>query len=83
MGLSIRAYARRRGVTPAAVRKALRTGRIAADADGTIDAVAADGAWAAMTAPRMPGVGAVLLEPALAALEQRASPWSARRVVHK
>ena len=37
MGISIRAYARHRGVTDTAVHKAIRTGRIAPEADGTID----------------------------------------------
>lgn len=48
-GLSQRAYARRRGVTHSAVQKALRTGRISALADGTIDPRAADRQWAANT----------------------------------
>ncbi len=42
MGLSRRAYAALRGVSEAAVRKALATGRIAAEPDGTIDPVLAD-----------------------------------------
>ena len=42
MGLSIRAYARHRGVTDTAVHKAIRTGRITPEADGTIDAERAD-----------------------------------------
>jgi hypothetical protein len=45
MGLSHRAYARHRGVSHTAVQKALRSGRIAALPDGTIDPVAADAAW--------------------------------------
>lgn len=45
MGVSRKAYARHRGVSPAAVRKALETGRIALDADGTIDPVKADHDW--------------------------------------
>jgi hypothetical protein len=55
MGLTIRGDARHRGVTLQAVPKALATGRITVGADGTIDAAAADRAWAAATAPRMPG----------------------------
>ncbi|TCP01019.1 hypothetical protein EV676_1301, partial [Caldimonas thermodepolymerans] len=35
MGLSIRAYARHRGVSDTAVHKAIRTGRITPEADGT------------------------------------------------
>jgi hypothetical protein len=38
MGISIRAYARHRGVTDTAVHKAIRAGRITPEADGTIDA---------------------------------------------
>jgi hypothetical protein len=41
MGLSRRAYAALRGVSEAAVRKALATGRITAEPDGTIDPVRA------------------------------------------
>ena len=37
MGLSIRAYARHRGVSDAAVRKAIAAGRITPEADGTVD----------------------------------------------
>ena len=54
MGLSVRAYARRRGVSHTAVQKALRSGRIVAGPDGTIDPAAADEAWQERTAPRMP-----------------------------
>lgn len=53
MGLSIRAYARHRGVTDTAVHKAIRSGRINALPDGTIDADQADAQWASNTsAPR-------------------------------
>jgi len=45
MGLSIRAYARRRGVTDTAVHKAIRSGRIQALSDGTIDPDQADAQW--------------------------------------
>lgn len=45
MGLSIRAYARQRGVSDAAVRKAIQSGRITAEADGTIDPARADRDW--------------------------------------
>ena len=45
MGLSIRAYARHRGVTDTAVHKAIRSGRINALADGTIDPDQADAQW--------------------------------------
>jgi len=49
MGISIRAYGRHRGVSDAAVRKAIRTGRITAEPDGTIDPAKADRQWAANT----------------------------------
>ena len=46
MGLSIRAYARHRGVSDTAVHKAIRAGRITPEPDGTIDADRADREWA-------------------------------------
>ena len=49
MGLSIRAYARHRGVTDTAVRKAIQTGRITPEADGTLDPEQADRDWARNT----------------------------------
>lgn len=56
MGLSIRAYARHRGVSDTAVHKAIRAGRITTLADGTLDAQIADEEWAKNTeAPNPPG----------------------------
>jgi hypothetical protein len=53
MGLSIRAYARHRGVSDAAVRKAITAGRVTPEDDGTIDPERADAEWARNTeAPR-------------------------------
>ena len=53
MGISIRAYARHRGVSDAAVRKAIAAGRITPEADGTLDPDRVDGQWARNTeAPR-------------------------------
>lgn len=49
MGLSIRAYARHRGVSHVAVKKAIDTGRITALPDGTIDPDTADVQWAQNT----------------------------------
>ncbi|MBF0308115.1 MAG: hypothetical protein HQL56_01115 [Magnetococcales bacterium] len=49
MGMSIRAYAIRRGVSHTAVRKALSSGRITAEPDGTLDPDKCDAAWAANT----------------------------------
>ena len=51
MGLSIRAYARHRGVSHVAVKKAIDTGRISQLPDGTVDPVVADAQWAANTTP--------------------------------
>jgi hypothetical protein len=49
MGISIRAYARHRGVTDTAVRKAIQAGRITPEADGTIEPDKADQDWARNT----------------------------------
>ena len=49
MGLSIRAYARHRGVTDTAVHKAIQSGRITPEPDGTIDPNRADQDWARNT----------------------------------
>lgn len=64
MGLSIRAYARRRGVSHVAVKKAIDSGRITPLPDGTIDPETADVQWAKNTLPRRraqeqekPGIG--------------------------
>ena len=43
MGISIRAYARHRGVSEAAVRKAIKTGRASREADGSVNPVKANG----------------------------------------
>lgn len=45
MGISIRAYGRYRGVSDAAVRKAIKSGRISKEPDGTIDPDKADAQW--------------------------------------
>jgi len=50
--MSLRAYARHRGVSLRAVQKALKSGRIAAREDGRVDAAVADVNWARNTAPR-------------------------------
>ena len=51
MGLSQRQYAAHRGVSHTAVAKALATGRISAEPDGSIDPVKADRQWDAATDP--------------------------------
>ncbi|MCA3459333.1 MAG: hypothetical protein IOD03_19310 [Methylocystis sp.] len=50
-GVSRRQYAAHRGVSHTAVAKALATGRITAEADGSIDPVKADRQWDAATDP--------------------------------
>jgi len=49
MGISLRAYARHRGVTDTAVHKAIRSGRITPEPDGTIDSERVDQEWARNT----------------------------------
>lgn len=51
MGLSRRAYARHRGVAENAVRKAIASGRITLEPDGTIDPEKADRDWVSRTDP--------------------------------
>jgi hypothetical protein len=51
LGLSIRAYARHRGVSHVAVQKAIRAGRIPVEPDGTVDPAKADVAWKRATDP--------------------------------
>ena len=51
MGVSRRSYAAQRGVSEAAVRKAIATGRITTLPDGTIDPTRADAEWGAQTDP--------------------------------
>ena len=49
--ISRRAYARHRGCSEFAVRKAIAEGRIAVEADGLIDAAMADQEWLNNTDP--------------------------------
>jgi hypothetical protein len=51
MGISVRAYAKLRGVSHVAVLKAVKAGRIPAEPDGTIDPTKADPAWERTTDP--------------------------------
>lgn len=51
MGMSRRQYAAHRGVSETAVRKALATGRISLESDGTIDPAKADRQWDTQTDP--------------------------------
>lgn len=45
MGMSVRAYAQHRGVSHPAVIKAIKSGRIATEPDGSIDPIKADAQW--------------------------------------
>jgi len=58
MGISIRAYARHRGVTDTAVHKAIRAGRITPEPDGTIDIGRADSEWVRNSEPAQAGTRA-------------------------
>ena len=49
--LSLRAYAKHRGVSLAAVQKAIHSGRITPNTDGLIDSERADAEWNAKTRP--------------------------------
>jgi hypothetical protein len=51
MGLSIRAYAKVRGVSHVAVLKAIKAGRVPIEPDGAIDPGKADAAWERSTDP--------------------------------
>jgi hypothetical protein len=54
VGLSLRAYADHRGVSPTAVRKAIASKRITKLKDGSIDPVLADREWGSNTDPAKP-----------------------------
>ena len=49
--MSVRGYARQRGVSHVAVLKAIQTGRIPQEVNGTIDPAKADAAWEAHSDP--------------------------------
>jgi hypothetical protein len=51
MGISIRAYARQRGVSHVAVLRAIKQGRVPIEPDGTIDPQRADASWERSTDP--------------------------------
>jgi hypothetical protein len=52
--ISVRAYARRRGVSHVAVLKAIKSGRIARQANGKLDPEKADRQWAEHTTLHAP-----------------------------
>ena len=56
--MSLRAYARHRGVELSAVQKAIKTGRISTQPDGRIDSEQADVEWEQNTRRRAPSVAA-------------------------
>jgi hypothetical protein len=61
MGISLRGYARHRGVTLKAVQKAVARKRIKLESDGTVDAARADRDWTANS--DLAGVLGVLARP--------------------
>lgn len=74
MGLSRRQYAAHRGVSHTAVGKAIASGRITVEPDGSIDPVKADRQWDAQTDPaKQRGVHARALGSATAAATARAA----------
>lgn len=75
MGMSNKAYARHRGLSPAAVRKALEYGRITKGPDGTIDPAKADRDWAANTIPSMSEKSTLTADPGLDPLSDEALDW--------
>jgi hypothetical protein len=83
MGLSIRAYARHRGVSHVAVKKAIDTGRITPLPDGTIDPVAADAQWAANTAPTRRSMAAEPREASQAPAAARDIPQASAKMVRE
>lgn len=94
MNMSLRAYAKHRGVSPSAVVKAVSTGRIHKEADGSINAAKADTQWgqhtrqaqASAPSPRRPVAGAVsqaLGAPSGAADEARSVDYHKARAVRE
>ncbi len=63
MGLSIRAYARLRGVSHVAVLRAATAGRITLEPDGTVDPAKADAAWERTSEPARDGSRSQHLKP--------------------
>jgi hypothetical protein len=74
MGLSIRAYARHRGVSHVAVKKAIDTGRITPEADGTIEPNRADLEWAQNTVAARKPVAAKTASPAAELIRPASAP---------
>jgi hypothetical protein len=74
--MSLRAYARHRGVSLRAVQKALASGRISARSDGRLDAHVADANWVRNTAPRPLPASALVNKRAKKPATPAASPQS-------
>lgn len=75
MGLSIRAYARHRGVSHVAVMKAIEAGRVTPEADGSINPERADREWNQNTvSPRKRPAADNQAAPPHAAREQAPEP---------
>ena len=74
MGLSIRAYARHRGVSHVAVKKAIDTGRITPAADCTIEPNRADLEWAQNTVAARKPVAAKTASPAAEPIRPASAP---------
>jgi hypothetical protein len=81
MGLSIRAYARHRGVSHVAVKKAIDTRRISQLPDGTIDPVVADAQWAANTTPTRRSVTSEARETPQVSVSAREIPQASAKVL--
>lgn len=60
--MNVSEYAKHRGCSRQAVYKALETGRITRERDGSIDVAKADAAWLANTSPAWAGEDVVLTE---------------------
>lgn len=66
MGLSIRAYARHRGVSHVAVLRAVKQGRVSLEPDGTVDPAKADASWERSSDPSRRKPAAEKLRPVAA-----------------
>lgn len=73
MSMSLRAYARHRGVALSAVQKAIATGRIHPEPDGSIDPIKADAQWDRHTRTSQPTTPKVVT-PKVVSTERPAAP---------
>ena len=81
MEVSLRAYARHRGVSLGAVQKAIKSRRIQKTASGQIDAEAADVEWERNTAPRPSAAGESKQQKPVASPEAARLPNPRTRIV--